>query len=129
MVQKALNEGRLQFVEKPKLPIKVNFDPMQTEDAHYVEPVEILMVEATKGFNMEVNKGEQISAIADSHMQTVYPQAEEGLIDFLERCKFNDSKTMLCPRCRAIFDEETTKKLEGTRRYNPRRGSQVVRFA
>lgn len=45
------------------------------------------MVKATEGFNMEVDKGEQISIIADFEMQVVYPQAEDGLIDFLEHCQ------------------------------------------
>ena len=77
------------------------------------------MVKATEGFNMEVDKGEQISIIADFEMQTVYPQAEDGLIDFLERCKLNDSKTMICPRCNVIFNEEVARKLENTMRYDP----------
>ena len=102
--------------------MKVDSDPMQTEDAHYVEPVEILMVETNEGFNMEVDKGEQISAISDFDMQIVCPQAEEGLIDFLEHYKLNDSKTMMCQRCSVAFDEEAVKKLEGTGRYDPKRG-------
>lgn len=102
--------------------MKVDSDLMQAEDAHYVEPVEILMVETNEGFHMEVDQGEKISAISDSDMQIVCPQAEEGLIDFLEHYKLNDSKTMMCPRCNVIFDEETMKKLEGTRKYDPRRG-------
>lgn len=85
LVHKALNEGRLQFGVKPKSVMKVNSSLMQIEDAHYVEPLEILMVKVTEGFNMEVDKGEKISTIADSNMQMVYPQAEEGLINFLER--------------------------------------------
>lgn len=50
------------------------------------------------------------------------PQAEEGLIKFLEHCKLNYSKTMMCLGCNAIFNEEAAKKLEGTRMYDPRRG-------
>lgn len=73
MVQKALNEGRLQFGETSKSAMKVDSDPMQTEDSHYVEPVEILMVDAIGGFNMEVDKGEKIYDISYSNMQTVYP--------------------------------------------------------
>lgn len=70
---------------------------------------------------MEVDKGEKIFAIVDSEMHTVYPQVEEGLIEFLKRCKLNDSKTMLRPRCIIIFNKEAAKKLEDTRRYVPRR--------
>lgn len=90
------------------------------------------MVKAIEGFSMEVDKGEKIYVITDFDMQTVYPQAEEGLIDFLECCKLYDSKIMLCPRCSVVFYEEAVKKLENTERYDPRRGregSQVARFA
>lgn len=38
--------------------MQVDADPLQTEDAHYDEPIELLMLEATEGFNMEVEKGE-----------------------------------------------------------------------
>lgn len=46
--------------------------------------------------------------------QEVYPQSEEGLIDFLECCKLNDSKTMLYTCCSAVFDEEVENKLESS---------------
>lgn len=65
LVQKALNDGRLQFGEKPKLTIKVDVDPMHMEEAQYVEPIEILMMDVIDGSNMDVNKGEQIYAIDD----------------------------------------------------------------
>ena len=92
--------------------MQVDADPLQTEDAHYAESVEILMVEATDDFDMDVKKADHISAVADVEMQLVYPQAEEGPVDFLERCKLSDSKTMLCPRCSTFFEEEAAKKLE-----------------
>lgn len=41
LVHKALKEGRLQFGEKPKTLMKVDSDPMQTENSHYDGPVEI----------------------------------------------------------------------------------------
>lgn len=89
------------------------------------------MVEAVEGSNMEVDMGEQIFIVTDSDMQAVYPQSKEGLINFLERCKLNDSKIMLFPCCNVIFDEEVKKKPEGTRRFDPRRGwgeSQAAKF-
>lgn len=46
--------------------MKLDSDHMKIEDSHYAESLEIMMVEATEGFKMEVDKGEQISAIADS---------------------------------------------------------------
>lgn len=61
----------------------------------------------------------------------VYPQAEEGLINFLEHCKLSDSKKMLCLRCSDAHDEEETKKLEDIRVHDPRRskgGNQDARF-
>lgn len=78
MVQKALTDGKLLFGEKPKSSMKVDSDPIQIKYAHYVEPLEIMMVEATEGFNMEVDKGDHISAIVDSEMQTVYPVLKRG---------------------------------------------------
>lgn len=68
-MQKALKEGIIQFGEKLKTSMKMDSDPMQTEGAHYNEHVEILMVEATEGFNMEVDKGEHIFVVADVDMQ------------------------------------------------------------
>lgn len=73
LLKKALKEGRLQFGEKPKPLINMDSDPIQTVDIHYVEPLEILMVEAIEGLNMEVDKGEQISDVADADRQHVYP--------------------------------------------------------
>ena len=53
--------------------MKLDSNPMQTDEAHYTEPMEILMVEADEGSNMEVDKGEQISIIDDSDVQAAYP--------------------------------------------------------
>lgn len=56
LVQKVLKEGRLQFGEKSKASMQVSVDPFQTEEAHYVESIDILMVEAIDDFNMDVEK-------------------------------------------------------------------------
>ncbi|PNX60739.1 hypothetical protein L195_g060331, partial [Trifolium pratense] len=37
LVQKALNEGRLKYVDKAKPPMKVDTDPLSTADATVVE--------------------------------------------------------------------------------------------
>lgn len=111
--------------------MKVDLDPMQMEEAHYAGPIEILMVKGVDGSNMDVDKEEHISLIVDSNFQEVYPQYEEGLIDFLERFKLNDSKTMVCPYCSVMFDEEATKKVESSWRVNPIHGwggGQTFRF-
>lgn len=55
-VQKALKEGIIQFGEKPKTSMKMDSDPMQTEGAHYNEPVEILMVELLKASTWRLTK-------------------------------------------------------------------------
>lgn len=65
-------------------------------------------------------------------MQQVYPQAEEGLIDFLECYMLNNYKTMLYPRCSVVCNEEVVRKLENTKIYDPRssgEGNQAARFA
>ncbi|KAI5409288.1 hypothetical protein KIW84_054920 [Lathyrus oleraceus] len=45
LVQKALEEGRLQFCERRKM--QVDSDPMKVEEALYFEPLECMMVETT----------------------------------------------------------------------------------
>lgn len=131
LVYNALKEGRLQFSEKPKALMQVDADPLKTGDAHYNEHVEILMVEATYGFNINVEKAEQIPAVVDKEMQLMYAQAEEGMTDFLECCKLSDYKTILCPGYSDVFDDEATKKLEDTRMHDPKKskgGTSSTRF-
>lgn len=86
-----------------------------------MDSIDILMVEATEGFDTEVDKGKQIYVVADVGMQMVYPKADEGLTDFLELCKLSNSKKMLCPRCSVVFDAQTSMKLEDTRVQDPMR--------
>lgn len=62
-MQKTLKEGELQFGEKPKALMHMDANSLQIEDAHYAEPVEILMVKANEGFDKEVEKGEHISRL------------------------------------------------------------------
>ncbi|MCI74127.1 hypothetical protein A2U01_0095391, partial [Trifolium medium] len=45
-------------------------------------------------------------------VQEVYLNAEEELVDFLNRCKLNNSEVMLCPRCSAVCDKEATTGLK-----------------
>jgi len=42
-------------------------------------------------------------------MKAAYPTVEEKLIDFLNRCKLENSEVMLCPRCSVVFDKEASK--------------------
>ena len=53
LIQKALKDGRLKFGEKPKSSMKVNSYPLHIVDAHLVEPLEVLMIEATNGLEDE----------------------------------------------------------------------------
>ncbi|KAH1247616.1 hypothetical protein GmHk_06G017478 [Glycine max] len=111
LVQKALNEGRLKFGEKPKA-VQANAETSKAVETLYAEPQEIMMVEA-----MELSQV-QVQDISEEdyneQMKVVYPQAEEDLIDFLNRCKLENKIVMLCPRCSAVCDREAT---EGLKKY------------
>lgn len=73
-MQKTLKEGKLQFGEKPTTLMQVDSDPLQVEEAHFAEPVEILMVEATDGLDMEVEQVEQnIAEDVAEKMKVVFP--------------------------------------------------------
>lgn len=50
----------------------------------------------------------------EEKMKVIFPKAEEGLINFLNRCKLKNFEVMLCPCCSAVFDREATKELEKT---------------
>lgn len=86
---------------------------LQVEEAHFVEPVEIMMVETTKGLDREVK--EVIVLDYTEKMKVVYPKAEGKLIDFLSRCKLKGSEVILFPRCSIVFDKKATKGLESVR--------------
>jgi len=49
-------------------------------------------------------------------MKVACTRAEEELIDFLNRCKLNNSEVMMFPKCNYVFDKEATKGLEN---YKP----------
>ena len=48
----------------------------------------------------------------DQKMEEVFHKAGEDLVDFLNRCKLEDSEVMLCPRCSAVFDKKAAKGLQ-----------------
>ncbi|KAK2384605.1 hypothetical protein QL285_071934 [Trifolium repens] len=105
LVQKALQEGRLKFGEKPKSKQLVDEDPLQIADAAYTEPFECLMLEA-----LNLTEGGQLVSIPEEEyenkVEEVYPQPGETLLDFLQRCKENDGEATLCPHCSAMFDKK-----------------------
>ena len=105
LVQKALNEGRLKFGEKPKA-TKANPESSQNADTLYAEPQAIMMVEAMKVTEVQVEKIPEEEYF--EKMKVVYPRAEEDLIDFLNRCKLENKGVMLCARCSAVCDKEAT---------------------
>jgi hypothetical protein len=116
LVQRALNEGRLKFADKTKPPMKVDANPLPAADATYVEIFDCNMVEVT-----EADAAAPIKAMPegeyDKKVQEVYPAAEEQLVDFLNRCKLNNSEVMLCPRCSAVCDKEAVTCLKNVVPY------------
>ena len=114
-VQKALDEGRLKFGDKTKQTIQVEADPLKTADSMYAEVVGINMVDVSKEFMaFETSAHEEsLSAnaekVAEDHhfdaemvtedqfvekMKTTYLEAEEDLINFLNRCKIYNIHAM-----------------------------------
>lgn len=63
------------------------------------------MVEIFEDFDMVEFENE-------NHIEAVYPNNGEDLLEFLHRCKFEDSEVMLCPRCSAVFDKKDAKKVK-----------------
>ncbi|WJX18504.1 hypothetical protein P8452_08296 [Trifolium repens] len=112
VVQKAINEGRLKFADKSKPPMKVDTDPLPKADATYVEIYDCNMVDVVDPAPIKAVPEEEY----EKKIQEVYPNAEEELVDFLNRCKLNNSEVMLCPRCSAVCDKEAT---AGLRNFVP----------
>ncbi|CAJ2657404.1 unnamed protein product [Trifolium pratense] len=116
LVQKALNEGRLKYADKAKPPMKVDSDPLLPADATYVEVYDCNMVEV-------IDAAAPVKAVPEEEyekrVREVYPNAEEELVDFLNRCKLKNAEVMLCPRCSAVCDKEATAGLQNV-------GSKVV---
>ena len=138
-VQKALDEGRLKFGEKPKPPMQVDDDPLKKANFMYLEIVGMNMVEiskidptvATDGLKVDVEMAIEGHKCVDTvitedqyeeKIQVVFPKAEEDLIDFLNKCKISGSPVMLCPRCSTVFDKKAAKNVEGFRPQSKRKG-------
>ncbi|XP_050895910.1 uncharacterized protein LOC127102601 [Lathyrus oleraceus] len=124
LVQKAIQEGRLKFTGRK---MKIDVDPLHQEEALFVEPVEINMVEITE--YDEANMLEKTGESPNADIAEVYPRADEDLVDFLYRCKNKGSQVCLCPRCGAVTDKvaaENFQKLQlgKSKRNAPTRGYQ-----
>ncbi|MCI47114.1 hypothetical protein A2U01_0068355, partial [Trifolium medium] len=52
----------------------------------------------------------------EKKVKEVYPNAEEELVDFLNRCRLNNTEVMLCPRCSVVCDKEA---IAGLQNYVP----------
>ena len=109
-----------QFGDKPKTPMKIDSDPLQVEEANLVEPVETMVVEADTAkvvhirdamklcshevmmVHIDDNLDTQVKEVTkweyDQKMEEVFPNAGEDLVDFLNKCKLEDTEVMLCPR-------------------------------
>ncbi|XP_050908292.1 uncharacterized protein LOC127121911 [Lathyrus oleraceus] len=48
----AIQEGRLKFGDKPRSQMKIDFDPLQVTEAHYIEPEEVNFIEVDADFYM-----------------------------------------------------------------------------
>jgi hypothetical protein len=100
LVQKAIQEGRLKFAGRR---MKIDVDPLHQEEALFVEPVEINMVEITE--YDEADMLEKTGESPDVDIAEVYPRADEDLVDFLYHCKNKGSQVCLCLRCGAVTDK------------------------
>ena len=58
----------MKFVEKQKSSIKVDSDPLHVADAHFVKPLEVLMIETTYGIKCE--QAYLIDSLAELKMNT-----------------------------------------------------------
>ncbi|XP_050918507.1 uncharacterized protein LOC127135925 [Lathyrus oleraceus] len=56
--QRKKKEGILKFREKPRSQMKIDFDPLQVADAHYIEPDDVDMAEVTDDFNNTIKMAE-----------------------------------------------------------------------
>lgn len=90
--------------------MQLDDDPLQFSDSKFLESVEIMIVEVTDGLKMDVETGEQWEEysvkIVYGMMKVVFPHLEEKLIDFMNRCKLTNSRSMLCLRCNSMYDEK-----------------------
>ncbi|MCI51140.1 hypothetical protein A2U01_0072384, partial [Trifolium medium] len=82
--------------------MKIDSDPLQVAETSFVEPFECMLVEAMEATIMQAVGEEEYA----EKIKGVYPQAEEELVDFLNRYKLSNKEVMLCPRCSAVCDKE-----------------------
>lgn len=57
LMHNAIKDRRLKFGDKGKSQMKIDSNPLQVTDAHYTEPTDVNMIEATEGIH---NKGPMV---------------------------------------------------------------------
>lgn len=119
--EKEIQEGRLKFAGRK---MKIDVDPLHQEEALFVEPVEINMVEISE--YDEADMLEKTDESPDVDIAEVYPRADEDLVDFLYRCKNKGSQVCLCPRCVDVTDKVAAENFQKLQ-LGKRKGSGVDR--
>lgn len=87
-MQSAIRDGRLQFRDKSKAPIRIDADPLQIADAHYAGPFMVNMVEISedsgeKADMVEVSdefKHEAAKGITEDPHQMFPTETAEGFV-------------------------------------------------
>ena len=92
-MQKSLQEGRLKFAAR-KMKMKIDIDPLRQEEALFLDPIDINMVEITE-FPDDNMVEEGTGESPDVGLADVYPRPEEDLLDFLYHCK-NKGHKLAC---------------------------------
>ena len=59
-------------------------------------------------------------------MKVVFPKHEEELVDFLNRCKLGNSRSMLCPNCNVVYDKNTAKRIKALKMKCPQKKNPKV---
>lgn len=65
--------------------MKINFDPLQIQEAHCIEPLEINMVEISEDFDMDAQE-----ETGESKKNYVYPKVGEDFVNFIYHYKARD---------------------------------------
>lgn len=71
------------------------------------------MVETVQDFDMEAEQ--ETGESNETRLNVVYLKADDGLVDFLYRCKAGEYEVMLCLRCSPVFDKKAAKEMENAR--------------
>lgn len=115
LVQNALNEGMLKFVDKQKPRVEEDVDP-KFEETLLVDPMEVLMVNITNHTDQQ-----EVETNYEDHMKVIFPKNGQELINFLNRCRLKDSEIMFFLCYSVVFNKEVAKELEKVNPYQSKR--------